>query len=84
MTRLWPGGTTIRVRADDMGAPLSFTWQGHKHTVTKVSRRWRVDDFWWRKRIWREYFKLATHSRMLVVVYHDLVTGQWFLERQWD
>ncbi len=84
MTRLWRDGSTILVRADEMGVPLSFTWQGHRHAVTKVTKRWRVDEEWWRRRIWREYFKLTTRSRMLVIVYRDLLTGQWCLQRLYD
>jgi len=84
MTRLWRDGSTIRVRADELGAPDSFTWQGRKHSVDRVARQWSVDEEWWRKRIWREYFKLATQSRMLVIIYRDLISGQWYLQRLYD
>jgi hypothetical protein len=84
MTRLWQNGATIQVRVDELGVPDSFTWQGRKHPVTRIVRTWIADDQWWRKRIWREYFKLTTKSQMLVIVYHDLVSDLWFLQRLYD
>lgn len=84
MSRLWVMGLPIRVRADVLGAPLSFTWEGRRYQVAQITRRWRVDEKWWQRRIWREYFKLATRGRMLVVIFHDLMSGQWFLQRVYD
>ena len=84
MTRLWPGGDPIRVMADPLGAPRSFTWRGRRHPVTRVMRRWRIDVDWWRGRVWREYFKLVTRTGLLVEVYHDLVGGEWFVQRLYD
>ena len=84
MTRLWPAGSVIRVRADELGKPQSFTWQGRNHKVFRVTKRWRVDEEWWKRRIWREYFKMATQSRMLVIIYRDLISGEWCLQRLFD
>jgi len=84
MTRLWPIGDPIRVTADPLGTPQSFTWQGRRHPVTRVTRRWRIDVDWWRGRVWREYFKLVTRTGLLVEVYHDLVDGGWFVQRLYD
>ncbi|MCB0209356.1 MAG: hypothetical protein KDJ52_08505 [Anaerolineae bacterium] len=49
-----------------------------------VAKRWRVDQDWWRGRIWREYFKLTTKTGLLVIIYRDLLTGEWFLQRLYD
>jgi len=84
MTRLWATGLPIRVRADALGAPRSFTWEGRRHVVAQITRRWRVDEQWWRGRIWREYFRLATQDRMLVILYRDLAGRQWYLQRVYD
>jgi hypothetical protein len=77
-------GLPIRVRADVLGAPLSFTWEERRHEVAQITRRWRVDERWWRGRVWREYFKLATKGRLLAVIYHDLIGGGWYLQRVFD
>ena len=84
MSRLWVGGDPIRVTADPLGTPQSFTWQGNRHPVIQVTRRWRIDVDWWRGRVWREYFKLVTRTGLLVEVYHDLVGGGWFVQRLYD
>lgn len=84
MTRLWPEGEPITVASDGNETPGSFEWQGHTHPVTGISKRWRVDEGWWRRRVWREYFKLSTGSGLLVIIYHDLLTGRWYLQRLYD
>lgn len=84
MTRLWEQGIPIRVRADSLGVPQSFTWEGRRYTVARLTRRWRVDEQWWRGRVWREYFELVTGSRLLAILYHDLASGEWCLQRVYD
>jgi len=84
MTHLWPNGEPIAVVSDADGTPCSFEWQGRAHPVTGISKRWRVDNGWWRVRIWREYFKLETETGLLVIVYRDLLTDQWYLQRLYD
>ena len=84
MTRLWAAGTRIAVLADVAGLPQGFTWEARSHTVQLVLDRWRVDVEWWRWRAWREYFRLATRTGLLVVVYHDLVEDRWYLQRVYD
>jgi len=73
----------ITVRHDRLFTPLAFTWAGRQHRVVWVANRWRVDIEWWRRRVWREYFKLATHTGLLVV-FRDLVDGEWYLQRLYD
>lgn len=84
MTYLWPRGQPISVQSDALATPQTFTWQGRTHPVQTVAKRWRVDHGWWRGRIWREYFKLTTQSGLLVIIYRDLLTGQWYLQRLYD
>jgi hypothetical protein len=83
MTRLWPDGDTITMTtvAEE---PDRFTWQGQTHQVLEITRRWRVDVDWWRMRVWRAYYKLRTDTGLLVIVYRDLLTGQWYLQRLYD
>lgn len=84
MTRLWPKGQPIAVVSDVDGTPRSFEWQGHTHPVTGISKQWRVDNGWWRLRVWREYFKLETETGLLVIIYRDLLTDKWYLQRLYD
>jgi len=84
VTYLWRQGAAIAVQTDGRQTPVSFVWRGRAHRVERVTRRWRLDRGWWRQRRWREYFKLTTHTGLLVVVYHDLTDGTWYLQRLYD
>lgn len=84
MTRLWPHGERIAVVSDAAQAPRAFTWQGQAHRVQEIAKRWRVDIDWWHERVWREYFKLTTRTGLLVVLYRDVLTGHWYLQRLYD
>jgi hypothetical protein len=98
MTRLWPNGEPITVESDPDGAPRAFTWQGRTHLVQGIAKRWRVDTGWWHhpavspvpgrcgtnRRVWREYFKLSTRTGLLVILYRDLLTDRWYLQRLYD
>lgn len=76
MTRLWSEGEPISVVSDATKAPRAFTWQGRTHQVEVVVKRWRVDVDWWRGRVWRKYFKLTTHTGLLVILFRDLLNGR--------
>jgi hypothetical protein len=85
MSPLWEdGGEHIHVEMGDTGTPVRFAWEGQYHDVDSVANHWRIDEDWWRQRIWREYYKLTTHSGLLVLVYCNLVNGEWFLQRLYD
>jgi hypothetical protein len=84
MTRLWISGSPITVQLDKLNELQHFIWKGANHPVDRIANQWRVDIEWWRIRIWRDYFKLATTSGMLVVIYHDLVNDEWYLQRLYD
>ncbi len=83
MTLLWQNAV-IKVGLSTDGVPLWFTWNGRRHTVEMVARRWRVDFGWWRWHVWREHYKLTTRTGLLVIIYRDLDSGEWFLQRIYD
>jgi hypothetical protein len=84
MTYLWPKGEAIAVESDELAVPLVFIWQGRTHQVEWVAKRWRVDQGWWRKRVWREYFKITTQTGLLVVIFREVQSGNWYLQRLYD
>jgi hypothetical protein len=84
MTRLWRSSQLIQVETDSDGQPLRFLWRGQRHPIERITNRWRADLGWWRLRVWREHFKLITETGLLVVIYHDLISGQWYLQRLYD
>ena len=83
MTRLWPEGQPIDVTLEE-GMPVSFSWRGQIHSVAQITRQWRVDVDWWRRRRWRAYYKLTTDTGLLVVLFQDLPTHAWYLQRLYD
>lgn len=84
MTRLWENRQPIEVTVDESGCPVSFKWNGTAYPITRVANTWIVDTGWWLRRIWRKHYKVATRSGMLAIIYHDLVTGKWYLQQIYD
>lgn len=84
MTPFWAEGMLVLVEADPLWTPLVMTWGEAAHPVQVILDRWRVDEDWWRGRVWREYFRLITRTGLLVEVYHDLSGDTWWLQRVYD
>lgn len=84
MTRFWPDGVAITVFCDVLATPTAFTWEHQRHGIARVVERWRVDEGWWKKRAWREYFQVITQTGLLIEIYHDVRTHQWYLQRVYD
>ena len=84
MTLLWPEGILIEVYSDTTATPQAFVWQEQVHHVYTVTNRWRVDQDWWQRQVWREYFKLTTQTGLLVIIYQDLLNKHWYLQRLYD
>ena len=87
MSRFWPSGDPLRVLLDETAhpaIPILLYWRGVEHRVCDLADRWQVDTEWWQGRIAREYFKLTTDTGWLLVIYHDQVGGDWYLQRAYD
>ena len=95
MTRLWTPAepitvVTVATPASEStapsfrGSPSAFSWQGQTHAVEHITRVWRVDIDWWRERIWRAFYKLSTDTGLLVIIFQDLLTDQWYFLRLYD
>jgi hypothetical protein len=84
MTRLYRRAQPIEATIGDSGEPLAFEWRGQVHRVVHLGNCWRIHLEWWRVEIWREYFQVEVHSRFTCVIYRDLLTDRWYLERIYD
>ena len=84
MTRFWPDGLPITVESDDLNSPLSFKWRRRTHRVQHIANYWRIDTHWWEERVWREYFKVTTDTGLLVLIFRNLLTGDWYIQRLYD
>jgi hypothetical protein len=66
------------VAADPHGVPLAVG----PAEVDSVREEWVVEDRWWTGRpLRRRYFELVLANGRNVVVFHDLVGGEWFMQR---
>ena len=98
MTHFWPDGLAIEVVKETGSTsrychqfglsaeevPKSISWEYNQHQVDEIFSIWRVDIDWWRTRSWRTNFLLATDSGLLVTLYQDLISGDWYLQRLFD
>jgi hypothetical protein len=84
VTYFWPGGTPITVEVDPTGRPVRILWNGRHHAVDRVAGGWLVDDRWWIARVWRLYYLVTTHTGLLMVVFRNVLTNTWSLERLYD
>jgi len=84
-------GDTVRLRplglaaplqevADQNGEPIRFRNRETMHEIRQCMECWRIDDEWWRYPISRIYFQVALETGQSVILYHDLVRDQWFLQ----
>ena len=84
MSPLWYQGQPTSV-AHAGAQPIAFRWQSREHAVVRISRHWRVHLDWWTlDELWRDYWELATDSGLLCILYHDLLSDAWYLERVYD
>jgi hypothetical protein len=86
MTRLWSDGEPIRVETDSSGRPTRFEWRSRLYRLQRIQQHWQVDTDWWSEegRIWRDYLTVTTGDGLLCVIYCDLLTGDWRMEKAYD
>lgn len=66
------------VRAGEHGVPTALG----RTAVDCVREDWVVEDRWWTgKVLHRRYFELVLVDGRNTVVFHDLTTGRWFVQR---
>jgi hypothetical protein len=66
------------IAADERGVPVALG----PAPVDSVREEWVVEDRWWTGRpLRRRYFELVLENGRNVVVFRDLVGGDWFLQR---
>jgi hypothetical protein len=73
----------VNVELDASGGPRAVRRSGGQETYTEVEtvlECWRIDDEWWRKQIARRYFEVVLCSGRRVIVFNDVITGEWWMQ----
>lgn len=73
----------VTVEIDGAGVPVSVgRLDGSTiSNVESINETWRIDDEWWRQTISRWYFEAMLEGGKRVVLFQDLITGNWFLQQ---
>lgn len=68
----------VRVEENSAGEPAAVHL-GRRQEVRSIDDRWRIDDEWWRsEEISRMYYVVLFKSGQKVVVFKDMVKGDWW------
>jgi hypothetical protein len=73
----------VAVEVDASGAPAAVGRFGGSADgrIECINESWRIDDEWWRQTISRLYFEAMLEGGKRVVLFQDLITGNWFLQQ---
>ena len=82
MSPLWTTGQPVETLAGE--PPIEFRWRHALHRVHQVSDHWRIHLDWWEDEVWRDYWEVTTDSGLWCVLYRDLLTDEWYLERIYE
>jgi hypothetical protein len=52
-----------------------------QRVVESILEVWHVDDEWWRERISRRYVEVILEGGKHLVLYEDLTTNDWFMQK---
>lgn len=69
-----PKPVTVECDAQHQPAAVGGT------AVESVLESWRIDDEWWRQPIARCYHAVILDGGKRVVLFEDIVTGEWFAQ----
>src|SRR5207302_7249703 len=71
----------VRVELDEQRRPRVVKREaGNEKRVESFGENWRMDDEWWRQPIVRRYVEVVLEGGGRVVLFEDLITGEWFVQ----
>jgi len=71
----------VEVVLDERGIPsIVKRTAGNEKRIESVGEIWRIDDEWWRMPIVRRYVEVILEGGGRVVLFEDLMTGEWFAQ----
>jgi len=72
---------TVRSSGSTVDEQLSDVPKDEVKSVAAILEIWRVEDEWWRQQISRRYVEVVLQGGRHVVLYEDLSTGDWFMQK---
>lgn len=84
MAKLLEKPEEIRVRTNAGGVPLSLSRDGTREKITAIYEQWKAADQWWGKEMERHYFRVKTSRGLVLDIYHDIGTNNWYLSKIHD
>ena len=71
----------VEVKLGELGVPVIVTREtGNGKRIESVGETWRIDDEWWRMPIVRRYVEVILEGGGRLVLFEDLMTGEWFAQ----
>lgn len=71
----------VQVELDEQRRPRVVKREaGSGKRVESFGENWRMDDEWWRQPIVRRYVEVVLEGGGRVVLFEDLITGEWFVQ----
>src|SRR3989449_11647173 len=72
----------VEVTLDERGVPVVVKREaGSGRRIESIGEMWRIDDEWWRTPIVRRYVELILEGGGRVVLFEDLSTGEWWIQK---
>jgi hypothetical protein len=72
----------VQVELDEQRRPRAVKWEmKNEKRVESIGENWRMDDEWWRQPIVRRYVEAVLEGGGRVLLFEDLITGEWFVQK---
>jgi hypothetical protein len=72
----------VQVELDEQRRPRVVQWEmKNEKRVESIGENWRMDDEWWRQPIVRRYVEAVLEGGGRVLLFEDLITGEWFMQK---
>ena len=72
----------VKVQLDEQRRPTIVQREtGNGKRVESQGENWRMDDEWWRQPIVRRYVEVVLEGGGRVVLFEDLITGEWWMQK---
>jgi nucleotidyltransferase/DNA polymerase involved in DNA repair len=77
-----PAPRPVQVTTDRHGMPQALVWRDRIREVRLIYETWRERRRWWGRPVERDYFRLETGDGLVRVVFREVRTDRWLLERR--